>query len=162
MRLDEMPKIFGADTRKVEQCSAEDLKNAGQIFTSYCIQPGETISVPSNRKDIVTVRQPNRQVNANGERTFQYFMSVFKTTKAGEKKDWLSLGSVVRRDANQEPIDEVAKEMLQFDNIEDRIQHMLGRKIVCKGREPRTQPVFVNRVNTGKTEDRPVNIYEWA
>lgn len=162
MRLDEMPKIFGADTRKVEQCSAEDLKNAGQIFTSYGIQPGETISVPSNREDIVTVRQPNRQVNANGERTFQYFMSVLKTTKAGEKKDWLSLGSVVRRDANQEPIDEVAKEMLQFDNIEDRIQHMLGRKIVCKGREPRTQPVFVNRVNTGKTEDRPVNIYEWA
>lgn len=162
MKFSEMPKLFGADTRKVEECTTEDLKNAGQIFTSYGLQPGETVEIPANRSDIVTVRQPNRRVNANGERTFQYFMSVLKTSNGKTKTDWLSLGSVVRRDANQEPIDEVAKDMLEFDNIEDRIQAMLGKKITCKGRENRTQTEFVNNVRTGKTVDRPTNIYAWA
>lgn len=158
MKFTDMPKIFGADTRKVEECSAADLQNAGQVFTSYGINVGETVEIPSNRNEIVVVRQPNRQVTANGERTFQYFMSINKNGKA----TWLSLGSLVRRDANQEPVDEVSKAMLEYDNIESRIQACLGKKITCKGRENRIQPEFVNRVRTGNTVEKPTNIYAWA
>lgn len=163
MKIDEMPKIFGADTRKVEVCTTEDLKEAGQVFTSYGIGTGESVKVPQTRDEVVVVKQPNRRVNANGERTLQYFMSIERTTAAGVKKnDWLSLGSLIRRDANQEPVDEVAKLCLQYDNIEDRINAILGKTITCKGRENRLSPKFVNNRNTGEVEERPTAIYAFA
>lgn len=163
MKFEEMPKIFGADIRKVEVCNAADLKNAGAIFTSYGIQPGETVEIPQNREDVVVVKQASSRTRADGTRNLQYMMSVVKTNSAGVKKnDWLSLGSLVRRDANQEPIDEIAKAMLDFDNIEDRIQNCLGKKITCKGRETRIQQEFLNGVRTGNTVERPVAIYAWA
>lgn len=163
MKIEDMPKLFGADTRKVEVCTKEDLKEAGQVFTSYGLMPGETAEVPSVRDEVVVTKQPSSRVRADGTRSLQYFMSIVKTNSAGVKKnDWLSLGSVIRQDANREPIDAVSKDMLQFDNIEDRVQAMLGRKITCTGREKRFQPEFLNNVRTGNVVERPTNIYAWA
>lgn len=163
MRFEEMPKIFGADTRKVEVCTADELKDAGVIFTSYGIMPGETVEFPANRTDIVVVKQPGQRVRQDGTRNMQYFASITKINTSGVRKpDWISMGSLVRRDANQEPVDAVSKEMLQYQDIEGRLQHLVGKKITCTGRETRTQRQFVNGVSTGKNEERPTNIYAFA
>lgn len=162
MRYEEMPKLFGADTYKVEICNAEDLKNAGQIFTSYGISVGETVEVPATREECVIVKQPSRNLRQDGTRNMQYFLSVTRVINGNRKNGWLSMGSLVRQDANQEPIDKVSAEMLQFDNIEDRVQKLVGKKITCKTRENRQAPEFLNRVRTGNIIERPTNIYEWA
>lgn len=85
--------IFGADVRKTEDVTLNDLQNVGVVFSAYGLTENQTITVESDPK---LKRQAPRQEGQNPT----YLVGV----KRDGQKSWLNPMAFLRTDADNQPI----------------------------------------------------------
>jgi hypothetical protein len=124
-KISNYPSISGSATRKPVAVNAEALKTSGIPFASYGIALNETIEFPDSWDDSVLYQQPVRP----GSNAMQTLVGVLRNGKPS----YISMGTLRRLDAHNEPTCPFTAEMAKMDNDYERLEALFGKKIKCTG-----------------------------
>lgn len=135
--------------------ATESFTGKNEVFANYGIGVGDVIAFPPVEiLDQCRFTQKSKSLGVD--------VSLLRVVR-NDKPSYLAVGSLSTMDANQQPVDDFRKEMLDFQDAELRIQHLCKKGAVIKGvrKENRDMPVFKDRKVTG-SESKQITIVEYV
>ncbi len=136
-----------------KQVDVKALKESGVAMSNYAPQMGDVVEFPANQDECRFVEVPIRK-NATQK---QYLMAV---TKNGNHA-WMSLGSIRRRNAKNEIVDDFSKSFYESgEDDESRIPFLFGKTIRMVSTKEDEVRVFENNQPTDKTRKSNFPIYQ--
>lgn len=153
--LPAFPKVKG---QEVKPLTLNDVKNTGLSNTGGGINEGDVIEFENSVEEMTFIQRP---IRPNSDR-MMYMVGVLKNNKPA----WLSLGVLTRRfntESGAMPTCEFTKEMLTFNNNEERLKHLAGKKIKGTSRVDLTYYKFTEAgVRTEELETRPTILIDYV
>lgn len=153
-------RLFGEKQRPAKTGGIELLRGAGESFINYGIRLGDTIVFPALGKEVVK-EQPIRV----GSTAVASLIGV----ERNDKGDFLAMGSLARRDKDNNAACPFSQDLLGFIDHETRFANKLaGRTIKCVAMKEMQVRKFVDRVpafnedGTEATETRQFPVIEYV
>ena len=150
-QIETMPAIPVRSGNPATKVSLEDLGQVTVGLVTNTLRKGDTFEFPDTIEDVEVYKQPF----ANGT---NYLILGLRN----DKPYWLSLGSIRRRDMDNQPVHEVAKHVMPCETMEEVILAMLGRTIVGDGEITYNAMTFVDGRPTGEGEPKIVANLKFA
>lgn len=152
--LENMPLLPGQQQRPISEVSAGNLKTIGVQGGAFALHQGDVIKFPDEEPLVVS-----QKIRDEANSPLAYYVAVDRNGKPS----WLAIGALTRRDAHNEPLDEVRKELSYLPSFAEVYNTLRGKSIKCTKMKTVDFAVFENgqRVD-GKFQQRSVGIVEYA
>lgn len=160
LELNDMPMLPGEATRQKTVINPENLKDVGVSSSAFTIHKGEIVLFENENPLVVS--QP---VRSTPDSPIAYYVAVRKYKNADDKTgkpSWISVSSLTRRDAHNNYLDDVRKDLSTYPNFAEVYNAVKGKKI--RGVEDKVFDftVFKDNQPTAETQQRTMTTLEYV
>ena len=160
LELNDMPMLPGEATRQKTVINPENLKDVGISSSAFTIHKGEIVLFEN--ENALVVSQPVRNTP---DSPLAYYVAVRKYKNADDKTgkpSWISVSSLTRRDAHNQYLDDIRKDLATYPNFAEVYNAIKGKKI--RGVEDKVFyfTVFKDGQPTAETQQRTMTTLEYV
>lgn len=160
LELNDMPMLPGEATRQKTVITPESLKDVGVSSSAFSIHKGEVVLFENENPLVVS--QPVRNTP---DSPLAYYVAVRKYKNAEDKTgkpSWISVSSLTRRDAHNQYLDDVRKDLATYPNFAEVYNAIKGKKIRGAKDEVFDFAVFKDGQPTAETQQRTMTTLEYV